>query len=136
MILNIDHLNLTVASFKESVKWYKNVFGFELVEEGVQNNLPWGIIKAGEAMLCIYEAPDRLFMSGSELQNKNFHGLSHFSLRVEDEERFLKKVEDNKLELGYGGLIQWPHSKAWYVTDPTGYEIEVCLWNNNQIKFD
>ncbi len=27
---NIDHLNLTVANFDETVAWYGRVFGFEL----------------------------------------------------------------------------------------------------------
>ena len=29
-----------------------------------------------------------------------------------------------------------PHSRSWYVTDPTGYEIEVAHWNGDRIVFD
>ena len=40
-----------------------------------------------------------------------------------------------QLELNWGGEISWPHSAAWYVSDPTGYEIEVALWNDDTIQF-
>lgn len=136
MISNIDHLNLTVDNFKETVTWYKDVLGFELVEEAIQDGLPWGVIKSGNAMLCIYEAPKRILHDRFELQDKQQHGLNHFALRIENEDKFLQKAKEFNLEFEYDGVIQWPHSKAWYIKDPTGYEIEVSLWHNNTIAFD
>jgi len=32
-------------------------------------------------------------------------------------------------------VIQWPHSLAWYINDPTGWEIEVVYWENDTISF-
>ena len=39
------------------------------------------------------------------------------------------------LDVRYGGAVSWPHSTSWYVVDPTGYEIEVALWNEDRVTF-
>ena len=69
-VRNIDHLNLAVGNFDETAAWYGRVFGFEKVEEGLQDGVRWGVIR------------------------------------------------------------------AWYIQDPTGYEIEVACWNDDTIRFD
>ena len=33
------------------------------------------------------------------------------------------------------GAVAWPHATAWYVLDPTGYEIEVALWDDDVVRF-
>ena len=33
-IKHLDHLNLTAANLEESLQWYRDVFGFEVVEKG------------------------------------------------------------------------------------------------------
>ena len=43
-VTQLDHLNLSVSNFKETVEWYQKVFGFILVEKGIQDDKPWGII--------------------------------------------------------------------------------------------
>ena len=45
-------------------------------------------------------------------------------------------IEREGLEVLYGGPVHWPHSTSWYVQDPTGWEIEVALWNDDVITFD
>jgi hypothetical protein len=37
--------------------------------------------------------------------------------------------------LYFGGELRYPHSTNWYVHDPTGYSIEVVLWDEDQISF-
>ncbi|HIG10115.1 MAG: hypothetical protein ABGY71_12015 [bacterium] len=63
------------------------------------------------------------------------HGVSHFSLRIADRSGWEQTIADEELELLYGGLVEWPHSLAWYVADPTGYEIGVALWNDDTVRF-
>ncbi len=43
MTIKLDHINLTVENLKESIEWYRKIFGFELVESGAtpQGN-KWG----------------------------------------------------------------------------------------------
>ncbi|MBC8365835.1 VOC family protein [bacterium] len=136
MIKQLDHLNLSVRDFRESVDWYGRVFGFKLVEEGMQDGLPWGVIRAGEAMLCIYEHPGLELPDRFEVRRRGLHGLNHLGLRITDEAAWLASAERESVEILYDGVIHWPHSKAWYVKDPTGWEIEVALWDNDRIEFD
>ncbi len=135
-VKHLDHLNLSVSNFDETVDWYKRIFGFTLVEDGVRAGVRWGIIKGGESMLCIYEHPEREYADFDDSRLHNFHGINHFGLRITDRKEWEDTVKREKLKVAYGGAVDYPHSTSWYVTDPTGYEIEVALWNNDQISFD
>ncbi len=133
-IQGLDHLNLSVRSFDETVDWYGRVFGFAKVEEGVlEDGVRWGVIRSGAAMLCIYEHVDYAF---ADPASRGEFGVSHFGLRVSDAQAWEVAIEREKLQLLYGGEIRWPHSRAWYVNDPTGYEIEVVLWDADTVQFD
>lgn len=86
-------------------------------------------------MLCIYEALGRELLDGAGLRARALHGVSHFSPRITDRSGWEQTIADERLELLYGGLVEWPHSLAWYVADPTGYEIGVALWNDDTVRF-
>ena len=134
-VKHLDHLNLSVADLEASVDWYRRVFGFERVEGGVIDGVPWAIVKGGEAMLCLYEYPDRELLDRFAQRKKKIHGLNHFGLRITDGEAFQETARREGVEIQYGGVVDWPHSKAWYVLDPTGYEIEVALWDDDTVTF-
>lgn len=135
-VKHLDHLNLSVSNFDETVDWYKRVFGFTLVEEGIRSGVRWGIIRGGESMLCIYEHPEKEYADISDPRLEPFHGLNHFGLRITDRKEWEETVKREKVEVEYGGAVDYPHSTSWYVTDPTGYEIEVALWDNDNISFE
>lgn len=135
-VRHLDHINMTVDDFVETVDWYGRVFGFELVEEAVTEGIRWGVIRSGEALLCIYEDPAREHLDRFELADKGLHGMAHFGLRITDADEWLETVDREGLEVLYGGEVAWPHSTSWYLTDPTGYEIEVALWDRDRIAFD
>lgn len=134
-VKHLDHLNLSVNSFEESKDWYQRVFGFTSVEEGLRNGKRWGILKAGEALLCIYENPTRTFLDGDELESKRLHGVNHFSLRILDPGEWERTVQKEKIHVHFGGAYEYPHSTSWYINDPTGYEIEVVYWNQDTVNF-
>lgn len=135
IVKHLDHINLSVTDFDQSVDWYRRVFDFALVEEGIQDGVRWGVIKSGEALLCLYEHRDRHHLDRFELGDHHLHGMAHFGLRITNEIEWLAVVEREQVQVLYDGVIRWPHSLAWYVNDPTGYEIEVALWNRDQIEF-
>lgn len=84
-------------------------------------------------MLCIYEDPN---LKGPEhLESSGIHYIAHFGLRISNEDEWKKKIKDLSLKVFYSGAVRYPRSTSWYVQDPTGYEIEVALWDNNQISF-
>jgi catechol 2,3-dioxygenase-like lactoylglutathione lyase family enzyme len=134
-VKHLDHLNLSVKDFDETKSWYARVFGFETVEECVQDGKRWGNQQAGEALLCVYEDPARAFLDGDQLEAKELHGVNHFSLRIRDREEWEQTIRRENVPVQYGGAYRYPHSTSWYVNDPTGYEIEVVLWDNDQVRF-
>jgi catechol 2,3-dioxygenase-like lactoylglutathione lyase family enzyme len=135
-VKHLDHLNMSVRDLEASVTWYGRVFGFRKVEEGITDDgVTWAIVRAGEAMLCLYEHPRRELLDGAALLARGLHGLNHFSLRVSDPEAWKVAAEREGVEVRYGGAIEWPNSTSWYVLDPTGYEIEVAAWDDDAVRF-
>jgi len=130
-VKHLDHLNLSVRDLAQTIEWYGRVFGFGVVERGIYNGAPWAILRSGEAMLCCYERPD-LPMEGREA----FQHVSHFALRITDRAAWEQILAAEALPTRYGSPRAWPHSTAWYVVDPTGYEIEVALWDADTVAFD
>ena len=128
--VSIDHLNFTVRKFAESADWYRDVFGFEIVEEGMERDGPWGILRSGETMLCIYESQRK-----TEADWESLHHIYHFGLRVRDRAQWENTVRENNIRVYYGGPVRYPHSTSWYIKDPTGHMIEVTHWNGNEVTF-
>jgi len=133
---NIDHINLTVANFDETVAWYQRVFDFELVEEDVQDGTRWGVIRQGEVMLCIYQFAACRLEDRFSLRKMGLHGINHFGLRITDRDVWEKTIDQEKIQVLYDGPIRWKHSTSWYINDPTGWEIEIALWDNDTVVFD
>lgn len=129
LVSGLDHLNLNVQNVAKTVEWYKNVFGFYLVEQGIANGKPWNIIRCGNAMLCLFENEDVKL-------RENASTLNHFGLRITSREKWEKTIERENIVILYGGPVRWPHSTAWYIQDPMGHEIEVVLWDDDTIQFD
>jgi len=133
---NIDHLNLTVTDFDATVAWYRRVFGFELVEEDLQDDIRWGVIRQGDVMLCIYQYPDCRLEDRFALRKMGLHGINHFGLRITDGKAWEQTLAAENIEVLYDGPVRWPHSTSWYIVDPTGWEIEVALWDKDTVTFD
>lgn len=134
-VKHLDHLNLTVNNFAETAAWYHRVFGFEIVEQGLYNNRPWGVIKAGDAMLCIYEDPKRTHIGSADMRSRGLHGLNHFALRITDPLAWRETMKLENIRPVDGEEWHWPHSTSWYIEDPTGYQIEVAAWDRDEVRF-
>ncbi|MBX3471603.1 MAG: VOC family protein [Planctomycetes bacterium] len=135
-VKHLDHLNMTVHDLEETAAWYGRVFGFVVVERGrSRDGTPFAILRSGEAMLCVYEHPERGRLTDEARDDLPVHGLSHFALRITDGAAWERTVAAQGLEVRYGGAVRWPRSTSWYVCDPSGYELEVVLWNDDTVRF-
>lgn len=128
MEINLDHINLSVENLEHSIQWYQNTFGFELVEKGKHKDTPYAIVRNNESMLCMYELPGKQKPEASET-----HKIYHFGLRIKDPVVWEKQIDEQKINIHHDW--DYPHSKSWYLFDPSGHEIEVCYWHNDVIKF-
>jgi len=131
-VRNLDHLNLNVQNLAQSIRFYRDLFGMEPVESGADSGYgEWAILRGGDAMLCLYERPEFQLRD-----NVRARELKHFALRLESADGLAAKIEALGLSLGYGGEVRYAHSRSWYVTDPTGYEIEIVVWDDDDVRFD
>jgi len=134
-VRHLDHLNLSVTDLDASLAWYAAVFEFSPVERGLYEGRPWAIVRAGDALLCLYERPQLERPDNADRCARGLHGVNHFALRITEVAPWEARVARLGLELLYGGRRSWPHSDSWYVADPTGYEIEVTCWRGDQVRF-
>jgi catechol 2,3-dioxygenase-like lactoylglutathione lyase family enzyme len=126
--MGFDRLNLSVRSLGETARWYRRVFGFEPVEEGTWDGVPWAILRSGDSMLCVYERPE---LGAPEGDGKH-HRVRHAGFRIRDRAEWEAVLTREGVESEYR---EYPHSDSWYVTDPTGYEIEVVHWKDGCVRF-
>jgi len=123
-VKQLDHLNLEVDNLDQSIDWYGRVFGFQVVESG-RTHRRFAILRAGDAMLCLYQG-----------KTEKGSGLNHFAFRITDRHAWEEKMRSLNISVSYGdGEIRYPHSSSWYVKDPSGYEIEVVAWDNDEVRF-
>ncbi len=127
-MVSLDHINLSVENLSDSLNWYKNLFKFEVVEKGQHRETPYAIIQNDQSLLCLYELPSK-----AKPDTSDHHKVYHFGLRVSDPELWEKHLQSLNIEPHL--VWDYPHSKSWYLYDPTGHEIEVCYWHNNKIQF-
>jgi len=115
-VSGIDHVNMEVINLEESVKFYNNLFGFELLKE--QPDDISKIIGNEKVKLCLYETPG---FQGYEV--KGFH---HFGFHIENFKEVVQKCTDMGVEIFYGGPIKWEKSSSIYIKDPNGYDIKLA----------
>jgi catechol 2,3-dioxygenase-like lactoylglutathione lyase family enzyme len=135
MKVQLDHLNMTVNSFKETSDWYGKLFGFEIVEQGTRDGQPWGILRRDETMLCIYEVEGKAKSKRHDHPSQRQYRINHFGLRIADKAFFEELLQQHKIKTYYDSPVRYPHSLSWYVLDPSGHEIEVALWDGDQLRF-
>lgn len=125
---SFDHLNINVKNLAESKDWYGKIFGFVEVEGGIdQEGMPWAILRNKDSMLCLYQAKKFEDINGSH--------FSHIGFRINDRAAWEEKISEHKIKVFYGGAYRYRHSYSWYIEDPSGYEIDVALWDDNKISF-
>lgn len=124
MFEKIDHLNLTVTSVFDTVRWYRDIFDFSIVEQGIEKNGdPYVIISKNDFMICAYE--------NKKVENANIkspetkHKIYHFGMRISDRNKWDQLVLEKRVNILYEGPIQYKNSISWYIEDPSGHQIEV-----------
>ncbi len=113
IIESINNVGITVSNLENSIKFYKDLFDFEVVE----NNSKQALIKEGDIILCLFEA-------GDYKNQKNSKNRISFSV---DEDDF----DDAVKELGQRGIpvVQGPENirdgQSVVFLDPDGNQIEI-----------
>lgn len=117
-VTGVDHINMNVKSLEASKKFYGELFGFEVKEQGVRG-VPWAILGLKDRVyLALYEVGD-VEKTEDEL------GINHFGFHVEDFDAVYAKLKATGFPLGEGYFRDYGASRSVYVEDPSGHEIEL-----------
>jgi catechol 2,3-dioxygenase-like lactoylglutathione lyase family enzyme len=134
MLIKLDHVNLTVSDLEQSIYWYSKIFGFSEVEKGVgTKGQHWSIVASNDSMIVMTEQKDLKPADTKNTEGK--HRIYHFGIRVSDEKAWEDRIKTFQLELNYGGAIEYPYSRSYYVNDPSGHEIEVSVSQQEKLQF-
>lgn len=134
MTVRIDHINMSVRNLEETIQWYKKVFGFEKVEQGLASQgRKYAILALNDNMLAIHEAADKKAANPNHQDPR--YQIYHFGLRIDNIVEWEKKIEEYEIKVSYGGSIEYPSSRSWYVVDPSGHEIEVSYSGGRPLQF-
>jgi len=107
----MDHVNMTVKSIEKTVKFYKDLFGFEVKKDEDD----YKIIGNDNIKLCIYE----------DLEMEERKGINHFGFYIKNFDEIVKNCKKLNVPILYGGEVDWEKSKSVYIKDPSGYTIEL-----------
>ncbi len=111
---SIDHINMSVKNLAETVTFYSKLFGFSVKKD--QPDMASQIIGNDRIKLCLYEDPNL----------KIEEGINHFGFYVENFAEILAVCKSLGVPVLYGGEVAWAEkTKSVYVTDPSGYTIEL-----------
>ena len=110
---SLDHINMTVKNLDESVKFYKNLFGFEIKKDQPEDKSK--IIGNDTIKLCLYESPEM----------KPEGAIAHFGFHVENFDEIMDVCKSLGVKIYYDGPIKFEKSRSIYISDPSGYDIEL-----------
>ena len=116
----LDHLNLNVINLDKSQKFYEDVFGLELKEEGVSSlgNAYRILGKPDSLYLCLYE--------NLEKPQEGPSYLNHLGVNVSNFDEVKDKLIESGIKINYGGsYVEYDLSRSLYIEDPNGIEIEI-----------
>ncbi|WP_106767112.1 VOC family protein [Paenibacillus faecalis] len=120
VITKFDHIQLDVADIEESVKFYSDVFGFEVKEVGLRALTRWVIVgNENQLFLCMHEFPE-----GRGVENEGLE-ITHFGLIVEEFDEVLNRLKSFNVKLFYEEPVQYHSSRSIYFLDPNGYKLEI-----------
>lgn len=114
-ITGMDHLNINTNNLENTKKFYQDLFGFKVFEEGKNGDHPYAIIgKEKIVYLAVYEDPNFNFKK---------EDLSHIGFHIENFDDVKLALEKNNIQID----LDWDYkySNSIYITDPSGYEIEL-----------
>ena len=123
-LADLDHVTFTVSDLEKSVKFYHDVFGFEIKEDYRNDASPWAIIGIpGKVYLCLYQA--------KTVPNEN-NTIMHWGFHIETsdakalaETLSAQGVKVKTFEGSPDGVIDYGASDSIYILDPDGYSIEL-----------
>ncbi len=121
MIEKIDHLGIAVRNLDESLKFYGEILGLELVgkEEVASQKVRVAMLRIGETKIELLESTNDDGPIAKFIESKG-EGIHHLALRVDDikatlaslRERGTVLINEEAVPGAHGTLVAFVHPKA------------------------
>ena len=114
VIESISYVGLTVSNLENSIKFYRDLFDFEVIE----NNSGQAIIKEGDIVISLYEAEK--YKSSVDSKNR-----VSFLVDEDDFEDAVDELKEKNLPI-VSGPENIRKGQSVVFLDPDGNQIEIC----------
>jgi len=127
--IEINHVGISVANLEESVDWYVEKLGFELVRplnRDPDSAMTIALLRRGSFNIELFEIegaaplPEYRRDPSADLR---VHGLAHFAFRVDDARAVLAELESKGVEIVFGPN-ESERSIFFFVSDNSGNSFE------------
>lgn len=126
-VTGLQHLGIPAVDLKESIRWYTEVLGFEVIEEKALPEVPChaAFVKKGNLVIELYQEDEAAV---KEVAGRSHGHVDHLALNVKDikaafEE--MKKTGSTMLDTEIQSLPFFENGVAWFtVLGPNGEKVE------------
>ena len=115
VIESVNHIGITVSNLEESVKFYRELFDFEIIDKASAPGVAF--MRVTDITIGLYEE------HGYKNSNSSKHRIS-FYVDEEDFEDAVDELEDRNLQIVYGPE-NLRKGKTVVFLDPDGNQIEL-----------
>jgi len=115
VIESMNYFGLTVSNLEKSIKFYKNLFDFEIIDQ--ISNSGQAILKIGDIRICLSEVEDYKNQNDSK-------SVVSFYVDEEDFEDALDELDKSEVEIVYGPE-NIKNGKKVILIDPDNNKIEL-----------
>jgi len=122
--MKVHHIALTVRNIENSLKFYRDYFGF--VEVRKFERREWNgkavFIKLGDVYLELWQF-DKQIKNKDNFSNLNILGIKHIAFEVDDIQKKYRKLKSENIEISK--LVTGTTGKYCFLKDPDGIFLEL-----------
>lgn len=124
----LNHVALSVPDLQESIDWYADIFGFEVLSRLTipHNGVNLVFIGNGEFTIELLEVPGASPLPAERShpdEDNQTHGVKHICVAVEDNVAFVKRLREKNVKVVFEP--EGMPSYCAFINDPTGNIIEI-----------
>ncbi|MDX6384434.1 MAG: hypothetical protein QOK48_2007 [Blastocatellia bacterium] len=124
MITGLDLLFLEVNSLEDSLSFYRDQLGFEIVSHNPGAEPPIASVRAGSLRITLVQQIETMLKRGRGV---------HFVLGVNDVDQFHEQLRQSSV------VISEPTDEGWggrffSLQDPDGYRLFFVTWDNARVS--
>ncbi|MCK5460075.1 VOC family protein [Candidatus Parcubacteria bacterium] len=123
--MKIHHIAITVNNLNESLKFYQDFFGFQLVKKFKKKEMKaeFALIKSGDYLIELWEFMD-MKLNSDDLSDLKIRGIRHIAFAVENIDKVVSEFKNKGLDISEPKMGIAGHRFS-FTNDPNGISLEL-----------